>query len=94
MRPPNGQRNPSHPPEGSVIPRGMKAVYVRWVDSSTRRGWEQPDTGELCVIHSVGIEVGRTADAIILSTSFNSGTMFVDQLSIPLAAVKKITRLL
>jgi len=94
MRPPNGQRNPSYPPPGSVIPKGMKAVYVRWVDSSTRRGWERADTGELCVIHSVGIEVGRTDDAIILSTSFNSGTMFVDQISIPLAAVQRITRLL
>jgi hypothetical protein len=72
----------------------MKAVYVRWVDSSTRRGWEHADRGELAVIHSVGIEVGRTDDAIILSTSFNSGTMFVDQISIPLASVQRITRLL
>lgn len=94
MRPPNGQRNPGYPPPGTVIPKGMRAVYVRWVDSSTRRGWEHADNGELCVIHSVGIEVGRTDDAIILSTSFNSGSMFVDQISIPLAAVRRITRLL
>lgn len=94
MRPPNGQRNPRFPPDGYLLPKGVKATYVRWVDSSTRRGWEQADTGELCVIHSVGIEVGRTEDAIILSTSFNSGTMYVDQLSIPLAAVQKISRLL
>lgn len=94
MRPPNGQRNPRFPPDGNLLPKGVSAVYVRWVDSSTRRGWEQADIVNPCVIHSVGIEVGRTADAITLSTSFNSRTMYIDQIVIPLVAVKKISRLL
>lgn len=77
-----------------LLPKGMRAVYVLWVDASTRRGWEPADCCEPCVIHSVGIEVARSKEAIVLSTSFNSGTMYADQMVIPMSAVQKITRLL
>lgn len=78
----------------NLLPNGMKAVYVRWVDASTRRGWEPADCCEPVLIHSVGIEVARSEKAIVLSTSFNSGTYYADQMVIPMSAVQKITRLL
>lgn len=73
-----------------ALPKGLKAVYVRWLDSATHRGWEQPDVGEPTVCHSVGIEVGRTEDSITLSTSFNGGSLYVDQIVIPMVAVQAI----
>ena len=92
MTPP--KRNPRFPPDGYVLPKGVKAVYVRWVDSATNRGWEQADVGKPTICHSVGIEVGRSDEAITLSTSFNGGSLYVDQLVIPLSAVQKISRIL
>jgi hypothetical protein len=90
-RPPH--RNPNRP-AWPVLPNKLKAVHVVWVDSATTRGWDQADLGEPTVIHSVGIEVGRTDKTITLSTSFNGGSMFMDQISIPLASVKRISRIL
>ena len=43
----------------------MKAVYIEWVDSATRRGWDEAD----------------------------GGALYVDQMTIPRVAIKKIRRL-
>jgi hypothetical protein len=46
MRPPNGQRNPRHPPHTTDAPARLESsdlphvpVWVKWVDSSSRHGW-------------------------------------------------------
>lgn len=94
MRPPNGQRNPRYPAPGTHLPSGMKAVYVEWWDSSSAAGWLKAEEPHPMLIRSVGIEVSRGDEAIVLSTSYNGGTMFTDQIIIPMIAVKKIVRLL
>lgn len=36
----------------------MKAIYIEWVDSATRKGWSEADGGEPTLCKSIGIDVG------------------------------------
>ena len=69
----------------------MRVVYVEWIDSNTTRGWYAKDTDGPSMIRSIGFELHRTKDFIVLTTSESSGGRYLDQLAIPMCAVKKIT---
>lgn len=71
----------------------MNVVYVEWLDSAMHRGWDEADRSGPALIKSVGILVHRDEGCIVLSTSRggNSGK-YIDQLSIPMGAVKKVRR--
>ena len=68
----------------------MRVVYVEWIDSSTTSGWCAKDMDGPVLVRSVGFELHRTKDFILLSTSQSSGNRFMDQLAIPTCCVKKI----
>jgi hypothetical protein len=71
----------------------MKALYIEWWDSSRSPGWQDAHTGGPMLCKSIGIEVCRDKKWITISTSYNGGTQYCDQLTIPLSCVKKIKRL-
>jgi hypothetical protein len=69
-------------------------VYIEWIDSATTPGWQKAEDATPQMCYSVGIEVRRSAEAIVLSKSYNGGTLFSDQLTIPIKAIKRIVKLL
>ena len=71
----------------------MKIVYVEWIDSCTTSGWRDEDRSGASLIKSVGIEVSRNERTLVLSTSRSDGGRYVDQMSIPMEAGKKIRRI-
>lgn len=67
----------------------MKLVYVEWKDSSTTRGWGDPEKDQTTMIRSVGWLVSKTKDTLTLSTSQSKYNRFLDQLNIPTFAIKQ-----
>ena len=70
----------------------MKVLYVEWVDSCTSRGWDNLDKSGPVLIRSVGIRVHRDANSLVLSTSKSGSGRYVDQITIPASAIKKVRR--
>lgn len=70
----------------------VRAVYVEWIDSATKPGWHDKDLSGPVVIHSVGIEVERNKEFIVLSTSYSQTGFYTSQISIPNSCIKKIKR--
>ena len=70
----------------------MKAVHVWWNDSATDLGWRDKDISGPSIIESVGWLVHETADFIVLSTSNGSSGKWLDQISIPRSAIRKVAR--
>lgn len=71
------------------------AYVVKWIDSSTLRGWrsiddEQHDTA---VITSIGWVVKMTAKVVTMTTAISECGNVVDAISIPRAAVIKMVKL-
>ncbi len=78
--------------DSSLTPlEDSEIVFVEWMDSTTTFGWREPDADGPSVIVSVGILVHHDESSIVISTSRSSGGRYVDQLSIPLGCVRKIS---
>ncbi len=72
-----------------------KIARVTWVDSYTTARWQEPIPNEEAsdVIESVGIEVQRTKRSITISTSISKWGNFMDQITIPMCAIHKVSYL-
>lgn len=68
----------------------MKILYVEWDDAQSTRGWYQKETDGPCKIKSVGYEVLRTKEFLVLTTSFSGFEKYLDQLTIPIGMIRKI----
>ena len=71
----------------------MKILYIEWWDSSRTPGWNDAHTGAPMLCVSVGMLVHRDKKWITISASYNGGTQYCDQMTIPMSAVKKIRRI-
>ena len=71
----------------------MNAIYVEWLDSCSTHGWFSTEYAGASRIKSVGIEVRRDEKTLVISTSMSDGGRYVDQMCIPMEAVKKIRRI-
>lgn len=67
-----------------------KIIRISWIDASTNSGWRSADKDETDEIESVGILVHKDKKAVVLSTSVSRWGHYLDQLSIPTTAIKKL----
>ncbi len=71
----------------------VKVIYVEWEDSAMSAGWEQPHSDKPLFIRSAGILVRQGRRSITLSTSRSQGGLYVDQLTIPRSAIRKLRKI-
>jgi hypothetical protein len=70
-----------------------KVARVTWIDSFRTYGWcpeGEVKDGEEDLIESIGIVVNDYKKSIVLSTSISRHTNFIDMITIPKIAVRKI----
>lgn len=65
-----------------------KIVYIKWKDASTTYGWQYKDKDGPVVIHTVGFEVEKNKDFIVITSSY-SPSKVLDQLTIPKLGIVK-----
>lgn len=68
----------------------MTIVQIEWIDASSNEGWHIADVSANAqlAIHSVGILVLETEEAVTISTSRHESTgQYADPLTIPRSAI-------
>lgn len=60
-------------------------VRLTWIDSAATYGWVNKDDENIGIseIHSIGYVVREDKKTITISTSWNTGSRFMDPLTIP-----------
>ena len=74
------------------VMKKLKLAYVQWEDSATDPGWSPPHDDERFWIKSFGILVREGKKTVTLSTSKSPGGNYVDQITIPRSAIRKMRR--
>jgi len=70
------------------------AVYVEWIDSSFRPGWEnEPFCGEPAKITSCGILLHFDEYGITIALGMSDNGNYHDQMKIPKSAILKVKRI-
>jgi hypothetical protein len=69
---------------------GHKIVRVSWIDATTTGGWRLADKGGTDIIESIGILVNKEKDWVTLSASVSRWGNYLDQITIPASAIKKL----
>lgn len=69
----------------------IRLASVQWEDSCSSSGWEHPHEDKRFLIRSFGILVREGKKSVTISTSRSSqGDRYMDQLTIPRSAIRKM----
>jgi len=71
----------------------LKAVQIKWEDSFTSPGWDNPQRDGRHYILSVGLLVHEGKHSVTISTSVSQRHRYMDQLTIPRSAIKKMRKM-
>jgi len=74
-------------PTQTLVKHTSRPVYVEWIDSSTTRGWQQPDQDHDLRCWSLGFLVAECEESITLAHSVAATGDVCDQITIPRAAI-------
>jgi hypothetical protein len=66
---------------------------IKWEDSFTSPGWDEAQRDERFFIQSVGLLVHEGKHSVTISTSQSQRRRYMDQLTIPRSAIRKIKQL-
>lgn len=64
-----------------------RPIYVEWIDSSTRHGWQEPKTDWDLRCWTLGFLVSESDESVTVSSTVEAGGNVCDQITIPRAAI-------